>query len=217
MLYLYSGTPGSGKSLHVASVIMARLRRALPVVCNFPLDISYIQGKRKRIGMYRYIPNNRLTVQELVQISKDYFQNHRYKEGAITLVIDEAQILYNARSWAKSGRDEWTSFYSQHRKYGYDIILIAQFDRMIDRQIRSLIEYEYIHRKVSNFGIWGKIYSIFCGGHLHIAVKMWYPLQERIGAEMFIARRGLYRVYDTNFDFTLKDDKKKIKEKEHGV
>ena len=36
------------------------------------------------------------------------------------------------------------------------MILIAQFDRMLDRQIRSVIEYEHIHRKVKNIGVWGK-------------------------------------------------------------
>ena len=40
------------------------------------------------------------------------------------------------------------SHFSQHRKLGYRVILIAQFDRMLDRQIRSVLEYEYIHRKV---------------------------------------------------------------------
>ena len=35
------------------------------------------------------------------------------------------------------------------------MILIAQFDKMVDRQFRALFEYEYVHRKVSNFGVVG--------------------------------------------------------------
>ena len=42
-------------------------------------------------------------------------------------------------------------FFSQHRKLGYRVILVAQFSEMIDKQIRALIEYEYIHR---NKGKW---------------------------------------------------------------
>ena len=56
---------------------------------------------------------------------------------------------------------------------------------MIDKQIRSLIEYEYIHRKVSNFGVVGKVMSMVTFGKLFCAVKMWYPLNERLGAEFF--------------------------------
>ena len=77
-------------------------------------------------------------------------------EDQILLVIDESQLIFNARDWQKAGREKWLSFFSQHRKYGYHIILVAQFDRMIDRQIRSLIEYEYVHRKVGNYGIKGR-------------------------------------------------------------
>lgn len=80
---------------------------------------------------------------------------------------------------------------------GYHVILVAQFDRMIDRQIRSLIEYEFIHRKVSNFGLAGKIMSSVALGRLFVAVQMWYPLKEKVGSEFFVARPSLYRLYDT--------------------
>ena len=68
-------------------------------------------------------------------------------------------------------------FFSQHRKYGYDVTLIAQFDRMIDKQLRGLIEYEYIHRKLSNYGFGGKIMSLIFGGNTFVVVQMWYPLK----------------------------------------
>ena len=113
--------------------------------------------------------------------SKNYsdYVGRRVREGEILLVIDEAQLLFNSREWVKSDRAEWCSFFTQHRKLGYEVVLVAQFDRMLDRQIRSLIEYEWIHRKVSNFGNKGKIMSLFCGGRLFVAVKVWYPLKEK--------------------------------------
>ena len=117
------------------------------------------------------------------------------------LVVDEAQLLFNAREWGKNGRSEWLSFFTQHRKYGYHVVLVAQFDRMIDRQIRSLIEYEFIHRKVSNFGVKGFLLSLAMGGKVLVAVKMWYPLKERISAEFFRARKRYFRIYDTYMDF----------------
>lgn len=44
MIELYSGTPGSGKSLHCAERIYWRLRQGQPVIANFPIEPGYIKG-----------------------------------------------------------------------------------------------------------------------------------------------------------------------------
>ena len=191
MISLYSGTPGSGKSLHCARTIINWSRLGYPVVGNFQVDLS----KYKRAD-FIYCPNHEMTPDFLIKLSQDKVGS-KPKEGSILLVIDECQLLFNAREWPQNGRAQWLSFFTQHRKLGYDIILIAQFDRMVDRQIRSLIEYEFIHRKMSNFGWQGKLLSLVFGGKSFIAVKRWYPLHERLGAEVFHARKWMYSVYDT--------------------
>lgn len=196
MITLYSGTPGSGKSLHCARTIKNWSRLGYPVIGNFPVDLSM----HKR-AQYTYCPNDQMTPKFLIDYSRKRFPDKPPKEGSILVVIDECQLLFNAREWQHSGRAQWLSFFTQHRKFGYDIILIAQFDRMIDRQIRSLIEYEYIHRKMSNFGWQGKILSIFFGGKSFVAVKRWYPLHERLGSELFHAKKNLYRIYDSYATF----------------
>lgn len=40
MIYLYSGTPGSGKSLHTARVIRNTLMFNKPVIANIPINTS---------------------------------------------------------------------------------------------------------------------------------------------------------------------------------
>lgn len=196
MISLYSGTPGSGKSLHCARTITNWSRLGYPVIGNFTVDLS----KFKKAD-FTYCPNDKLTPEFLVNFSRQRFGSKQPKEGSILLVIDECQLIFNAREWQQSGRAQWLSFFTQHRKLGYDIILIAQFDRMVDRQIRSLIEHEYIHRKMSNFGWQGKIMSLFFGGKTFIAVKMWYPLHEKLGSEIFHARKSLYSIYDSYATF----------------
>ena len=196
MITLYSGTPGSGKSLHCARTIKNWSRLGYPVIGNFPVDLSM----HKRAA-YTYCPNHEMTPKFLTDYSLKRFGDKHPKEGSILLVIDECQLLFNAREWQQNGRAQWLSFFTQHRKFGYDIILIAQFDRMIDRQIRSLIEYEYIHRKMSNFGWQGKILSLFFGGKTFISVKRWYPLHERLGSELFHAKKKLYSIYDSYATF----------------
>ena len=195
MIYLYSGTPGSGKSLHTAQVLYWQLYKGLPAICNFDFAVERIRRKKK--GQFVFLTNDELTPGKLIQFSQEYFVEHPFREGRILLVLDECQLLFNAREWDAKGRKEWLSFFTQHRKYGYDVILVAQFDRMIDRQIRSLIEYEQVHRKVSNFGVWGKLFSLFSLGKLFVAVQVWYPMKERVGAEFFKANKRYYSLYDT--------------------
>lgn len=210
MIKLFSGTPGSGKSLHTAEKIFYALRAGRPVICNFDINQDFVKGRRGRRCDFVYTPNDELSVESLLNFSTHYFANHRMREDWILLVLDEAQLLFNAREWGQNGRKEWLSFFSQHRKYGYEIILVAQFDRMLDRQIRSLIEYEFIHRKVSNFGPWGKVFSAFFLGKLFVSVKMWYPLHERIGAEWFVCKKRFFRLYDTFKNFSDSENSKKI-------
>lgn len=192
MIRLYSGTPGSGKSLHNARDVINRSRFGKPVIGNFPCDLS-----RFKKANYTYVPNYKLTPDYLINYSRTFFQGKKIKEGSILLVIDECQLMFNSRDWQQKGRSDWLSFFSQHRKYGFDVTLIAQFDRMIDRQIRGVIEYEFIHRKLSNYGFGGKLMSLLFGGSTFVVVEMWYPLKLKIGSDFVHARKYYYSIYDT--------------------
>ena len=196
MISLYSGTPGSGKSLHMAMNLYWWIRAGKPCICNFALATDKIKLSKKQD--YHFVREDQLTPAYLIQFARERIKkNGRVKEGSILLVIDECQRLFNARDWGQKGRADWLTFFTLHRHLGYDIILIAQFDRMLDRQIRSLIEYEYIHRKVSNFGWKGKLLSLFAFGNLFVTVKVWYPMKEKVGSEFFRAKKMYYGLYDT--------------------
>lgn len=204
LIELYSGTPGSGKSLHVASMMRSWLHRwKSPVIGNFSFRASACNPRG--YGSYLEINNSQLEPDFLEYFSEAYRKMRGWKslpEEHILLVIDEAQLLFNAREWNKGDRAGWISFFTQHRKLGYRVILIAQFDRMLDRQIRSVIEYEHIHRKVKNIGVWGKIFNTVAGGGLHIDVKIYKPLNEKVSSDWFKGDRALYALYDsyTRFD-----------------
>lgn len=92
---------------------------------------------------------------------------------------------------------DWLQFFSQHRKLGYCVILVAQFDKMIDRQFRALVEYEYVHRKVGNFGLVGWIMSLFFGGRAHVCIQRYYPLSQKLGSSLFLAKRSIFDAYDS--------------------
>lgn len=194
---LYSGTPGSGKSLHQAQDIWYCLRFGKPFVTNF--EVNYKACKRRKQPKHLLLDNEDLTPRALIEFADDYWRTsgERFREGRIKLFIDECQILFNARTWDMKSRAEWVKFFTMHRKYGYDIVLVAQFDRMIDRQIRSLIEYEIVHRKLSNFGLKGKLLSLAMGNMAFVAVKTWYPLKERVGAEWMRPNKTYFNLYDS--------------------
>lgn len=203
MISLYSGTPGSGKSLHVAEKIFTRLQIGVTCICNFDFNTDLVRFKRAE---FYKVENWDLTVDYLVEFAFAHGKKNRkgkLKEGQFLLVIDECQMLFNSRDYGKRDRQEWCTFFTQHRKYGYDVILVAQFDRMIDRQIRSLIEYEFIHRKVSNFGWRGYLLNIFMMGNMFACKEMWYPMKEKVSASFFRFNKKYARCYDSYKLFQL--------------
>lgn len=201
MITLYSGTPGAGKSLHLASRLYHWMQfRNAPIIGNFECDFSSIENPK---GHYLYIDNCDLTPERLEIFASNYKQyvreeyHRNVKEDEILLVIDECQLLFNARDYGRADRRQWNAFFSQHRKYKYEIVLVSQMDIMLDKQLRGLIEYNWIHRKVSNFGLFGKIAGLLCGGKLFVAVKVWYPMKEKVGSEFFFYRKKFSDIYDT--------------------
>lgn len=197
MIELYSGTPGSGKSLHVAKIIKERLRMYNCVIIgNFCINQNTV---KKRKGTYIYVDNSRLEPERLIKFAVRYARHkgRRLREDELYLFIDEAQLLFNSRDWQMIKTSGWVSFFSQHRKLGFYIGMIAQFDRMIDRQIRSLIENEIKHRKVSRAGLFGKILGIATRDNLFIFIKIWYPMKQKVSSEFFLGTKKIYEVYDS--------------------
>lgn len=204
MIYFFSGTPGSGKSLDMARCVLNDLRFNRPVITNFEV---YPPKKYKNKELV-ILDNSELNPAFLIDYSKQYFEKHRFKEGQIVLYLDECQILFNARTWNVKGRDDWNKFFTNHRHFGYDIILCAQFDRMIDRQIRSLFEVEVIHRKMNNIGLKGLFFRIlFLAPTLFIKIHYYYPLHEKLNVQFFRYNRkyaSLYNSYSHSFVETKK-------------
>lgn len=197
MIYLYTGTPGSGKSLHLARLILNYLNgKGGNVIANFDVDRNvafksiFKLFKFGKHGEFFYYSPNKLTVSNLIDYSKKY--HVQGKENQTLLCIDECQTLFNPREFQRKDRLDWNNFFSQHRKLGFEVILVTQTDRLIDRQIRALVEYEVKHRKVNNFKI-GKLlpFPCFC------AISYWYGVRERLGCEFFPYSKKLGNLYDS--------------------
>lgn len=191
-IWLYTGTPGSGKSYHAARDIVTRLRKGGGLIANFPVNEGAVKKCRTRVD---YWDNSDLTAEALVRYALEHHEIG--KEGQTLVVIDECQIIFNCRDFGRKDRNSWVQLFAQHRKLGYNFILITQSDRMIDKQIRSLVETEVKHRKLNNYGLGGMLISLSMTAWF-IAIDYWYGGNKlKLGSTIFPYRKRFEKVYDS--------------------
>lgn len=189
-IWLYTGTPGSGKSYHAAKDIVSRLKRPGGLICNFPVNEDFVPAKRRKSHV-EYWDNSELTAERLVAYA---LEHHKIgKEGQTLVVIDECQIIFNCRDFGRKDRNAWVTMFSQHRKLGYNFVLITQNDRMLDKQIRALVETEIRHRKLNNYGVGGLLISL-TRMTWFVAIEYWYGGNKlKLGHQMFAHTRNTRR------------------------
>lgn len=191
MIESYTGTPGSGKTSHSINDIQKYLARGSVVVCNFAIDLSKIPFVKKSSKFVEIDPSSDIDkLYEYAQYSKG--------EDSLLLVLDEAQLIFNSRNWSDASRKKWISFFSQHRKLGYRVILITQDINMLDRQIRMLVENNVVHRRMNQFGFVSKIMSALFLNRLFVFVNYWAPRNMRISSGTFLLMPWMTKAYNTN-------------------
>lgn len=196
-IFLYSGTPGSGKSLHATRDIRDYLKyKKKTVIANYE-----VKTDANWQGDFNYFENSLLEPGRLCDFARNLYKTKPFREDSILLVIDEAQLIFNSRTWADFDRLSWIKFFSQHRKFGYKIIFIAQSSAMIDKQIRAVIEYEIEHRKLANFGRFGFIADMLTFGPWFIAIKRFFSMNERLSCEWVHYSKRLCRMYNSYKSF----------------
>ena len=221
MITAYTGTPGSGKSLHKAyfiwDTVLAGKKR---IIHNKYIDTSVLArklGRRKgteRIKeRYMYVDDEYLTPDMLIAYALKYHVPG--VEGQTVLIVDEAADMFDKDDFKASRYcSKWRKFYRMHRQYGFDIILVVQQLALLDAQIRNCIEREINHRNVKNYQIYGRVLSFLFGGFFSysqrwVAVKP--SLWEKGGAFVLHRRKAkIYRTMEVIADKTqtVKKDKR---------
>lgn len=208
MIYIYTGSLGSGKSYHAMVEGLNRanaiFRPNALVVANFPIFAA--NNKEKE----RWVYVEKLTVKQLIELS---FKHGIYgrKDAPGLLIIDEAPLYFNARDWnVNDGRREWLRFFSLSRRFGFDVILIAQDLRMIDRQIRSMIEYEIKHVMANRYG-WLKFLPL----KTFFYIWFWTGGKFKGGLQIGFLLPWVAKKYDTMRQFTPSPELIALA-KEHG-
>jgi Zonula occludens toxin len=216
MITLYTGTPGSGKSLHTISLIFRCLSWGRDVICNFAVKFTDEEIKKGYDKRFHNWTNDNVTVNNLIEFALDHGYFEKKQESQCLVVIDEAGGKFNTRAYATKDRTAWVDFLSQHRKCGFDFILVAQMDKMIDKQILGCVETEKKHRKCNNFGPF-----FILPFPLFVCVEVWYTAKVRVGSEFFLYHKKIAAKYDSMkmFEgFTLsKELILKIEERKLGI
>jgi len=208
-----TGTPGSGKSHSMAFHIRNELRRGRNVISTVDIDIDRVTKKgvivksRYKIGVFKYVPIYELTPEVLYRFAVRHHK--KGVEGQTFVFVDECQLIFNSRDYSAKNRMPWIEFFTRHRHLGYNIYLITQSDRSIDRQIRYLVEHEIKHKKVNNY-LW------FLPVTLFVAVETWYgnTTKVKIRSQFILFSRSVAKLYDsyTMFDEFLEKYKDELVE-----
>lgn len=161
MIEILQGSLGSGKSAAATAIAMMHLKQGGVVACNFSLVDGWADEVAKNSFAGRFSPSSRYrraasmyprfhrvnSLKAILSISPndDAVGRHKkvegkYSEGAGLLILDECQLIFNSRKWERNA--DWIQFFTQSRKLGWNVILIAHTIEMIDSQIRPLLEYE---------------------------------------------------------------------------
>lgn len=200
---LLSGFIGSGKSYAAVSVgtsiVDAKFGKRY-VIANFPVTpkktfLSRFRKKKVRdASRWIYKSNEELTPEYLIK--KSFEMGWNQKEGCCLVIFDEASIPFNTRSWNAKDRLDWIKFLTQSRKFGYDFYFITQHANMLDKQIRSLCEYEVQHKNLTNmmYFKWMKLFKIT----LFAGIEFWNGMNRSRGSlRLYFYRKSIAERYDT--------------------
>lgn len=228
MISFFTGTPGSGKSFHLAKLVFEKLRyENINIIANFDINLENVAltrigwiktqiteltrgkikfkkyNKAKLRGQFFYWDNSQITVKNLLLFAKQHHQRKqkRVDEAQTLVLIDEAGIVFNCRGFSDRSRAEWVRFFAKHRHYNFDVVLACQFDRQVDKQIRCCVEYDQQHRKLKNYQVLGWILSTLAGGNLFVICENWYMSRLKVGNHVLRYNNRIASLYDTLCDF----------------
>lgn len=233
MIELYSGTPGSGKSLHTAHEIRDYLRFGKNVIstCDIDTDLCFLNPfkswyvnhfnkkpkkikKDKRAGNFHYIDIHEVTPDYLYRFAAEH---HVFgKEHQTIVVLDECVAIFsptvisdNTKLW-----NEWDTFFRKHRHIGYDVILIPQSKKLIARKVIEYCEFETKHYNRKNQGFLGWLFSLFVGGSLFSWSKLWRGTKGKPLEQGFFTYKPIFGLMYNSYsmyDETLLPYKEKIR------
>lgn len=214
MIELYSGTPGSGKSLHTSKEISEWLRAGKYVIstCYIDTDLCFLNPfqkwyvnhfnkkpekikRNKKADNFYYIPIEEVSPEYLYEFAA---KKHVFgKEHQTIVFLDECVAIFSPTVLAedKGGIKKWNAwdeFFRKHRHVGYDVVMIPQSKKLIARKVIEYAEFEVKHYNRKNQGFIGWLFSMFVGGSLFSWSKCWRGTGQQPFEQGFFTYKPLY-------------------------
>ncbi len=154
---LLTGKRGMGKSLLAVHMMRDAVTAGRMVATNLNIKVEHLVSARSKVCPYR-VPDHpraadleqlplgnpalKWTVDQAGNRTGEVEMQPGFDEGKNgLLVLDEVATFLNSRSWQEKDRQAVISWLAQSRKFGWDLLFLAQHPRMVDAQIReSLFE-----------------------------------------------------------------------------
>jgi hypothetical protein len=207
MISLVTAPPGGGKSFYAVRAVAQALDAGKLVAGNVELREGWARtiNRRNYARWLRPIKHRRWEAdaesrfffsEDLSELFALRLRGER--EGRGLMVLDEAHNWMNARSWSAKDRDEIVRFFTQHRKLGWDVLLIAQDAEMLDKQVRRNFEYHVHLRNLRKARFAGLPLSPV---NLFLAITTWHAATRVVVKREVFPLSWRKRLYNTNATF----------------
>lgn len=154
MLSAIIGLPGSGKSYEAVRYhIIPAIKEGRKVITNVPLNVEwFIENfgdnvveliECKEMGAFHDKTKER-PFSSIKDFITDEWRND--KEQGPLFVVDEAHLIYPTSGRGKlqsQNLQDCLDYFSGHRHYGHDIVLMTQHLRKLNAHVRDMIEIQY--------------------------------------------------------------------------
>lgn len=215
---LLTGKRGHGKSLIAAHRAREYMSAGRMVATNLNLRVEHLVSPRNRIRPFRLPDWPSASDLESLPLGNPGLQ---WRDGEAypvllpsysedrngLLILDELATFLNSRTWQenKDARQAVVSWFLHSRKFGWDLLLIAQAPGLVDKQLRdSLFDQFGSTRRLDKVQvpIVGRLAGVM---GIKLRMPKWHVATIRYGLQpgaplcdsIWLRGQDLYRAYDT--------------------
>ena len=208
---LFSGTVGSGKSLHAAEDIKEKLRWGRYVIstCNINTTLCFMTKRQERLynftkgRIHKFKHDDReknFYFVDILQITPQYLyefaavhhvegkerQTYLYLDECVAIFSPTCPTMQDLKLW-----EEWQTFFRMSRQLGYEVILIPQSSKLISRKVVDCCDLDVRHFAQKNHGTAGFFISLFLGG-VFTAYTFWRGDRRECQSQKWYRYKPLY-------------------------
>jgi len=203
-LIMVTGPLGAGKSFYGIRKAAEAIESGKFVVTNFAMTEGWTERVANRNAFRWLLGRRRRRLAE--RWARNYYRVHDLSElirvrargrdeGRMVVVIDEAHVFMNARTWRDEERMKLVEWASASRKLGADVYLITQDLQSLDRQVRDRLTYHVTLRNLKQFKVLGVPVVPF---NFFLAIWQYHAAGKAIVKREAYRLNWMAKLYDTH-------------------